>query len=163
MFRRVLKSTLFLFIFWVLLTGNFGFSSLFLGVACSFFAALTAHGLLKENISKLEGNFKIFVRFIWFLIQLVVEIAIANIDVAERVLNPRLPIEPAIVKYDCHLKGDDSQTVLANAITLTPGTLTLDIDNNGIYYIHCLADKHAKDLMNRKLEHMVNWVFRGVK
>jgi len=163
-FFKVLKSALFLFVFWVLLTGKFDLSSLLLGVICALFVAYAANVLLKDNLDKLEGSLAILTRFILFLGQLVIEIGVANIDVAERVLNPRLPIEPAMVKYKCHLRGEDPQTLLANAITLTPGTLTVDIDEEeGIYYIHCLADTHARNLMGRKLENMVNWVYKGVR
>ncbi|MDO8885880.1 Na+/H+ antiporter subunit E [Candidatus Oleimmundimicrobium sp.] len=161
-FRRAIKSAIFLFLFWLILTGNVEFSNLFLGLVCSFLVVIAAHGLLKENIG-LEETPIVLIRFILFMFWLIIEIAKSNIDVAERVLNPRLPIEPAIVKYSCHLKNDDHQTLLGNAITLTPGTLTVDIDESGVYYIHCLADKHAKDLMERKLEGMVTWVFKGVK
>jgi multicomponent Na+:H+ antiporter subunit E len=61
----------------------------------------------------------------------------ANIDVACRVLHPALPIKPGIVKVKTTLTTDVALTFLANAITLTPGTMTVDIDrDNGILYIH---------------------------
>ncbi len=162
-FPRIIKSALFLFIFWLVLTGSLGFLNLLLGLVCSFLVAYGAHVLLRENISNLEGSPAILVRFVLYLVWLLIEIMKANVDVAERVLNPRLPIEPAIVKYHCHLKDEDPQTLLANSITLTPGTLTINADESGDFLIHCLADKHAKDLMERKLEDMVTWVFKGVR
>lgn len=64
----------------------------------------------------------------------------ANIDVALRVLNPALPIRPAIVKAPVTLKTDPGLTFLANSITLTPGTLTVDVDKEaGLMYVHCIA------------------------
>ena len=59
----------------------------------------------------------------------------ANLDVALRVIHPDVPISPGIVKVRTTLAGEMSRTFLANCITLTPGTLTLDIDGQD-FYIH---------------------------
>ena len=61
----------------------------------------------------------------------------ANIDVAYRVIHPSSPIKPGIVKVKSSLTSDTALTFLANSITLTPGTLTVDIDKNqGFLYVH---------------------------
>jgi multicomponent Na+:H+ antiporter subunit E len=66
----------------------------------------------------------------------------ANVDVAYRVAHPRLPIKPGIVKVKTSLKTDTGLTFLANSITLTPGTLSVDIDrDNGILYVHWINVK----------------------
>ncbi|MBN3039443.1 MAG: Na+/H+ antiporter subunit E [Candidatus Omnitrophica bacterium] len=70
----------------------------------------------------------------------------ANIDVAYRVIHPDLPIKPGIVKVKTTLQTDTALTFLANSITLTPGTLSVDIDrDNGILYVHWI-DVRAKDI-----------------
>jgi len=70
----------------------------------------------------------------------------ANIDVAYRVAHPRLPINPGIVKVKTILKSDTALTFLANSITLTPGTLTVDIDkDDGLLYVHWIDVKN-KDI-----------------
>jgi multicomponent Na+:H+ antiporter subunit E len=70
----------------------------------------------------------------------------ANLDVAYRVLHPRLPIYPGIVKVRSKLTTDTALTFLANSITLTPGTMSVDIDkDNGILYIHWI-DVKTKDV-----------------
>lgn len=77
--------------------------------------------------------------FIWEVIK-------ANIDVAYRVLHPALPINPGIIKVKTSLKSDTALTFLANSITLTPGTMTIDVDrDNGILYIHWI-DVKTKDM-----------------
>jgi len=61
----------------------------------------------------------------------------ANLDVAYRVITGK--IRPGIVRIDSGLKGSLAQAMLANSITLTPGTLTVDVDDSGetgVYYIH---------------------------
>ncbi len=70
----------------------------------------------------------------------------ANLDVAYRVLHPQLPIYPGIVKVRTKLTTDTALTFLANSITLTPGTMSVDIDkDNGILYIHWI-DVKTKDV-----------------
>ncbi len=59
----------------------------------------------------------------------------ANFDVARRVINPNLPINPGIVSFETKLNNDFAKMVLANSITLTPGTLTVDVVDNK-FYVH---------------------------
>jgi len=51
---------------------------------------------------------------------------------AYRVLSPKMPINPQIVKVPTALKSDFSKLILANSITLTPGTLSLDVEDDGV-------------------------------
>ncbi|MDR1874699.1 MAG: Na+/H+ antiporter subunit E [Synergistaceae bacterium] len=60
----------------------------------------------------------------------------ANIDVAKRVITGE--INPGIVKFNPRLKTDIGRMMLANSITLTPGTLTVDIDDEGVFYVHAI-------------------------
>ncbi len=74
----------------------------------------------------------------------------ANVDVALRVIHPDLPIRPGIVKVRTTLKSEMAKTFLANSITLTPGTLTVDIDGDD-FYIHCI-NIHTDDPAKRTAE-----------
>ena len=65
-----------------------------------------------------------------------VGLAQANWDVAKRVITG--DINPGIVKFDPRLKTRHGRMMLANSITLTPGTLTVDVDDNGVFYVHTL-------------------------
>lgn len=79
----------------------------------------------------------------WFW--LLKEIFKANFQVARIILSPRLPIKPGIVTVDAGDLPAVSQATLANSITLTPGTLTLDIDRGRIE-VHCLTAESAAEL-----------------
>ena len=69
----------------------------------------------------------------------------ANIDVAYRVLHPKLPINPGIVKVKTSLRSDTALTFLANSITLAPGPRSVDIgSDSGILYVHWI-DVKTKD------------------
>jgi multicomponent Na+:H+ antiporter subunit E len=82
----------------------------------------------------------------------------ANVEVALVVLNPRLPINPRIISYKTRLEGDFKKVVLANCITLTPGTITVDIRDD-ILYVHGLTAHNEKSLIGGELERIVAWLF----
>ena len=69
-----------------------------------------------------------FFVFIWALVK-------SNFSMAKRVISPSLPINPGIVKFKTNLKNDTAKLILANSITLTPGTLTVDLVDD-TFYIH---------------------------
>jgi multicomponent Na+:H+ antiporter subunit E len=78
-------------------------------------------------------------RWLWALVYLPVlfwAMLKANLDVLYRVAHPALPIRPGIVKVKTALASDSGRTVLANSITLTPGTMTVDITDDGYLYVH---------------------------
>jgi multicomponent Na+:H+ antiporter subunit E len=80
--------------------------------------------------------------FIWKLV-------LANIDVARRVLSPKIPLNPGFVKIPTDLKGDFAKLTLANSITLTPGTLSIDVEDEHIY-VHTVDVKGKDEAENKK-------------
>lgn len=77
--------------------------------------------------------------YLKYAVVLVWEIFKANIDVIKIVLSPKMEIEPAVVTFHTDLESDVSQVVLANSITLTPGTYTAGLENGD--YVICALDK----------------------
>jgi len=101
--------------------------------------------------------------FIYYIPVFLYYVIKANVDVAYRVLHPKLPINPGIVKVKTNLKNELALTVLANSITLTPGTLSVDI-SEGYMYIHWIDVKakdmkRATDLIIRRFERIIKEVF----
>ncbi len=84
-------------------------------------------------------------KFIKYQFILVWEIIKANIQVMQIVLSPSARIEPQLVRFHSTLKEDTSKISLANSITLTPGTITIGLEN-GDYLIHALDKKFAGGL-----------------
>jgi multicomponent Na+:H+ antiporter subunit E len=117
---------------------------LIVGVLVAIFVSY----LTGDMFVKRPHLFKHASRYFWFLYYVPIfiwECTKANIDVAIRVSHPRLPINPGIVKVKTSLKSDTGLTFLANSITLTPGTLSVDIDQeNGFLYVHWI-DVKAQD------------------
>lgn len=130
--RNVANLFVLLFLIWLLLTGTLELTSLLLGLALAVTLAL----IFGKN-SNVFGRFrmtpKVFVYSLIYLFVLSWEIVKSNIDVALRVLNPKLPINPGIVKVKTRLKSPIGRMILANSITLTPGTLTIDMKDDELY------------------------------
>lgn len=95
-----------------------------------------------------------------FLPYLLYEIVKANLGVAYVILHPDLPIDPRMVSYDPETEGRFERAVLANAITLTPGTLTVDIDDD-TFSVHALTERTRAGLEAGSLRRAVRWVFHG--
>ena len=146
-----MKSRVILFILtffvWCLLNWIPDWQHLLVGV---FVSALVAY-ITGDLFVKRPYLFKHVERYLWFLYYIPVflwEMIKANIDVAYRVAHPKIPINPGIVKVKTSLKSDTGLTFLANSITLTPGTMTVDINKeNGFLYIHWInvKDKDVED------------------
>jgi len=128
------------FVVWCLLSWPPTALQLVAGVAASLLAAavmgrmfIVRHHLLSHPRRILTFVFHYVPVFTWELVK-------ANFDVAYRVLHPALPINPGIVKMKTALRSDMGLTFLANSITLTPGTLTVDVDREqGILYVHWIS------------------------
>ncbi|MFC2151581.1 Na+/H+ antiporter subunit E [Bacteroidota bacterium] len=120
------------FIFWLLLTFNLTVSNIIVGLVASLITALIfGKYFIKDVIPFLQPQ-----RYFWLIIYLLIftwECIKANFYVAYLVLHPAMPIKPGIVKVKLGLKTNIAKTILANSITMTPGTITVDIVNDEIY------------------------------
>jgi multicomponent Na+:H+ antiporter subunit E len=118
-----------LFIIWLALTSSFQWQELGVGLFISFILSLFLHNhYLALGLPPL--SFKRIGYSALYIIVLFKEIIIANIDVAYRVIHPKMPIKPGTVMIKTELKEDIAKMILANSITLTPGTFTLDIQGD---------------------------------
>jgi len=153
---------LILLIIWVLLTWSLRWQELLVGV----FIALVAQLMLGDIFP--VGAVKIFnpVRFFWLVVYAIVFIGYvikANFDVAYRVLNVYMPIKPGIVKVRTRLKTDMARTFLANSITLTPGTLSIDIveDHLYVHWINIVSEDQEKEtaIIVRRFENLLERIF----
>jgi multicomponent Na+:H+ antiporter subunit E len=130
--KRRLLDLIIYFVLWLLLTWSLDWQGLVAGAVLAILFALVLSGLLPERVERLFSP----VRWFWaiaHLLSLMLWIIVANFDVLYRVVHPNLPIRPGIVKVKTTLKTDEAKTFLANSITLTPGTLTIDVIDDWLY------------------------------
>ncbi len=99
-------------------------------------------------------------RLLLYIPFLLWEITKANFAVAYAVLHPELPIDPEVVEFDALVWSDLPVTTLANSITLTPGTLTINVTRQH-FTVHTLTEGARDDLMDGQLERAVRFVFYG--
>ncbi len=119
---------------WVALTGNFEFSNYLFGFLLSFFMLWV--------ITKGDGHagyFTLIPKLIAFVFFFLFEMIKANLQVAYEVSTPKLRMEPGIVKVPLDVKSNIGITLLANLISLTPGTLSLDVSNDKkVLFVHAM-------------------------
>jgi len=119
-------------VFWLMLTFEFTFPNIIVGAVASLITSILFTSFFIKDVYKLIQPH----RYFWFLVYLVVfiwECLKANLDVAYRVLHPAMPIRPGIVKVKTTLKSDMAKMLLANSITMTPGTISVDIIDDYLY------------------------------
>jgi len=137
----------------------------FVGIFIAAFVSYTTGDLFIRRSHIIKHPLRYWYFFFYYLPVFLWECFKANLDVAYRVLHPRLPINPGIVKVRTKLKTDAALTFLANSITLTPGTMSVDIDkDNGILYIHWINvkaqdTKSATDIIVRRFEKILEKIF----
>lgn len=168
-------SAIMLFIFWyfvwIALSWPLAGHEAWTGVAVSAFVTfmtLDLDGKEGPGAGRIKP-FSVFARLVWFLLYVFVflwECVRANMDVAFRVIPPDVRIRPGTLKIKTKLKSDLALTFLANSITLTPGTTTVDVDReNGFIYIHCLYVRkdHGRDAVKlgvvTRFEKMIGRIF----
>jgi multicomponent Na+:H+ antiporter subunit E len=155
--KHAFKLYLFLFAIWLLLSGHYTPLLLTLGALSTLLVVvLTTRAELIDQETQLV-LLKPSVLFYW--IWLGREIIKSNIDVACRILNPALPISPTLFTIRSGQKTELGRVTYANSITLVPGTVTVDIDED-VFTVHALTQAAAADLkrgeMNRRVCNVEN-------
>ncbi len=150
-----------LFGIWLALVATFNWEELLVGAVLSAVTAVLGYRYMIPvgvNFSprKLAYLIAYIPVFFWEMIK-------ANFDVAYRVLHPRMPIKPGIVLIKTKLSSDSGKLALANSITLTPGTLTMDVrgDNLLIHWINVKSEKteEATETIGGRFERFLRRVF----
>lgn len=119
-----------LFIVWLGLTNSFQIQELLAGIAL---AAAIVWLTVPERAAGAQDRPWSPLALLAYLPIFLKNLVLSNIDVAGRVLNPRLPINPGIVRVRTSLKKPYQRLILANSITLTPGTITLEMEGEEMY------------------------------
>jgi len=134
-----------LLIFWVIMSGMFDVFHFSLGVICCLLVSYFSAGLLFPE----EGKpwMRELVGMLLYLPYLFWQILLANLEVAYIVLHPRMldKIDPHLFRFDSTLKRDISKVAMAQSITLTPGTITVNIHDNQ-FAVYALTKEAAEAL-----------------
>ena len=136
---------LLLFFFWIILNGRLTVEIVALGL---IFAALVYAFVWKFMGLTWEREKSFWKHFLWgvqYIAILLKEIAVANFVVLKIVLSPKKKVHPVIVSFDAPLKNHILQAILADSITLTPGTITVRLYEEK-FEVHCLDESMAEGI-----------------
>jgi len=159
---KYVATFLVLFSSYILLAG-LHVQELILGAFVSLILTLILAKLVNFTIDKYFP--KKFIIFIFAYIPLFIwQLILSNIDVARRVLSIKIPLNPGFVKIKTDLKGDFAKLTLANSITLTPGTLTVDVEGEYLF-VHTVDVKGKtaednKENISGKFERLLGVIFK---
>jgi len=160
---RYILTLISLFVLWILLTSTLAWEELTTGLIFSAVIAIFGYSYFtKKGLSEITLK-KVF----YFLLYIPVvfwEMIKANFDVAYRVVHPKMPIRPGIIQIKTSLKPDIAKLILGNSITLTPGTLTIEIvkDNLLIHWINVKTEDvdKATDMIGKRFEKYLKEIFK---
>ena len=165
-FPKVAATFIVCYAFWILVTWSLATQELIAGAVVSLAVALfTARFFIHERSFLLLQPRRLFALICYCLLIFPSELLKANIDVARRTFKPHIPLNSGIVKVPVHVRSKYGQAMLADSITLTPGTITMECaEDQGqlYYYIHWMDVREtdpekAGDMIKGRME---KWVRR---
>lgn len=141
---RIILTTLYLLVGWLLFTGTLAFSSLFMGFVFSLLVACVTYSVFVEEKEADRRSLIPHVHWLGvYILLMIYKMYIASFKVLFNVI--RGDINPRVVHFRTRLRSDIARVILANSITLTPGTITLNLDDDHLI-VHWLDAKtiHSK-------------------
>jgi multicomponent Na+:H+ antiporter subunit E len=140
-------------VFWFVLAGHFEVLDVVMAVLAS--AAVARVNRRDEALSEMLARMPGLLAYAPWLLR---EIWTANVQVVKLVLDPSLPIDPVVIQVPMRYSSDLARTTFANSITLTPGTITLDVDGDTLI-VHAITRAGAADLLAGTMARRVGRVF----
>jgi multicomponent Na+:H+ antiporter subunit E len=148
------------FIAWIIFNGRITLEILLFGTVISGVMFWFICKYMNYNPQKEKNFYRNILPFCGYLFLLIKEIIIANIAVFRLILNGNEVVEPIIVRIKPDLKSEFLRVVLANSITLTPGTITVSISEEELV-VHCLDKSLAEGMEQSKFVKMLQRMERG--
>lgn len=141
---------------WIVLSGKLDGFHLSIGIVSAFAISLGTHRLLMlppaigpQGVHPFAAH--PWLRLLTYLPWLMWQIAVASIHVAFVVLHPRMPIRPCMIRVQAKLPHALARLILANSITMTPGTVTIDVQGDD-FLVHALTEASAQGLQPDQVE-----------
>jgi multicomponent Na+:H+ antiporter subunit E len=137
-----------LFVLWIAFSGRFDGFHLTLGIISCSIVSVFCRDFWFSSPTPGRSTFLLWLRFLNYIPWLLYQIFLANLHVLYLVFHPRMMerIDPHIIEFDCPLKSDFARTTFADSITLTPGTITVNVTELGRYFVHCIDSPSGESL-----------------
>lgn len=149
---RYIRSALFLVIIWLLLSGHYTTLILSLGIL----SVLTVTWFV-WRMDRVDGELAVLPmrpRLLYYLLWLMWQVVLSNIDLVRRIWDPSLPIRPTWQRLDIKVTSPLGKMLYANSITLTPGTLTTDVRQDH-FMVHSLTSDGIDELRKGGMESQI--------
>ncbi len=141
-FTRCIAPIIMLFLIYIVFSGSIKIYDILLGLIIAVIVGGIMGAILVENPKKSLNPIRLGWLILYAFKYFFIDEVRAHTDVIKRILHPRLPINPGIVRVPYHVKSDYAIVTIANSITNTPGTVTVDIDEERKYlYVHWINVK----------------------
>ncbi len=149
---RAINLALVLYANWLLFSGHFDHLLLSIGFVATLLAV--AISLRMEIVDRETYPLPLNLSALMFWVWMAREVIKANVDVARRILSPSLPINPSVILVKASQRTDMGRVTYANSITLTPGTVSVDLQGDTIE-VHALTDEAAQTLQEGEMDRRV--------
>ena len=153
------------FLTWIVLTGSFRWIDLAWGIVASLVVARFSYRLVAFDLPRWVSSPRRWLAFFSLLLEFAWQLIKQNISLSIRVFKPSLPIRPGIVAVPTKLAGDIELTILGSLMSLTPDTVTMDIDQeSGIIFVHwidvqALETEEVRALISADFEErVIRWL-----
>ena len=162
--RNKIFTFLFIFIIWIIFSGRITTDVIIIGIGVSILTTFLFNDMFIRSSNHKESLISYPLRFIKIILFIPVffyEVIVAALKVSRHVFEKDPSFSPGIVRVKTNLTNVTAITLLANLITLTPGTLTLDFDKSKrVYYIHWIDVQTRKEVETRKeiIERFERWL-----
>lgn len=137
--------------FWLVTVGKINLEIIVFGCLVSTGVLFFNKRMNNKSFKKHGDYYTLFKKISLYIFILCSEIIKANFQVAKIVLSPRMKITPRMVHVKIRIKSEFAKVVLANSITLTPGTLTVEVQDEGLI-VHSLLEDYIEGVQNSRFE-----------
>ncbi len=162
-FRYYFKLFIMMMIFWLLLSGRLELKFILYGVVSSLICSRICLPLLTVRGRSGQEYFAFDVPVVqmagyclWIFWQLI----LSNVSLASAVMRPELGIDPRVIRFQVNMDNPIALTVLANSITLTPGTVTVNVTDDAVFEIHALTEDAASGIIAGDMQIRVARLFK---
>ncbi len=157
-YQTLIFKTFGFFLIWLLLSESFDLFHVGLGLVAAF-------GVAWLNTDRSVSRFAILrLRIVWYFLWLVGRILQSGFHLSVLILHPALPIDPKLIRYRTKLREEAGIVLLGNSITLTPGTITAELNSQDLV-VHAMDGKSAHDVTSLRIDQQIAGLFgeKGVE
>ena len=145
---------------WLLFSGHYDVFHISAGIFSVGLIMLLNRDLFRVRLYPGDVHREIKISAVFgYVVWLLKEIVVAAVGVARIVLTPKMPLDPSLLEFHAEMPNAGSQAILANSITLTPGTITIDI-SHGVFLVHAINDSSSDGLVRGVMPARVAHLYR---